>query len=88
MILILEIMLTAAAWRRGWRVLALVPISIAFITGLLIGSSGVETLGFWTPLIEAPIVIVLAVMAVTTGVAAIGVVIFFAWAISSFGSNK
>jgi hypothetical protein len=34
------------------------------------------------------VALVLAVMAAVTGIAAIGVVIFFAWAISSFGSNK
>ncbi len=34
MLLILEIVLTIAAWRRGWKALALLPIVAAFGTGL------------------------------------------------------
>lgn len=33
MLLILEIVLTIAAWRRGWKGLALVPIAAAFGAG-------------------------------------------------------
>ncbi len=37
MLLLIEIALTVAAWRRGWRACALVPISLAVIAGILIG---------------------------------------------------
>lgn len=44
MLLILEIILTVAAWRRGWKAWALTPIaiglSLAFVFGAAIGASG------------------------------------------------
>lgn len=44
MLLILEIILTVAAWRRGWKAWALTPIaiglSIGFMLGFVIGASG------------------------------------------------
>lgn len=44
MLLILEIMLTVSAWRRGWRWKALIPVAImmgmAFFGGIAIGASG------------------------------------------------
>jgi hypothetical protein len=33
MLLILQIALTVAAWRRGWKALALLPIALAFGAG-------------------------------------------------------
>lgn len=44
MLLIVEIILTVFAWRKGWRWLALLPVGIAhvaaFVSGLAIGASG------------------------------------------------
>jgi len=37
-ILILEILLTAAAWRRGWNALALVPLAIVIVVGIALGA--------------------------------------------------
>lgn len=34
MLLLLEIVLTIAAWRRGWKALALLPLGLAFAAGL------------------------------------------------------
>lgn len=39
MLLILEIMLTIAAWKRGWKALALIPVGLAFLVGLVIAGS-------------------------------------------------
>jgi hypothetical protein len=38
--IIIEIILTIVAWRKGWRWLALIPVSVAFCIGIVIGSSG------------------------------------------------
>jgi len=44
MILIIEIVLTVFAWRKGWKWLALLPVGIAmliaFIAGYMVGLSG------------------------------------------------
>jgi uncharacterized membrane protein YfcA len=44
MILILEILLTVAAWRRGWRAKALIPLGtclgVGIFVGMAIGASG------------------------------------------------
>ncbi len=44
MLLILEIILTVTAWRRGWKAWALAPmavsLSIGFVIGAVIGASG------------------------------------------------
>lgn len=44
MLLILEIILTVAAWRRGWKAWALLPFAVylflAFMFGAVIGASG------------------------------------------------
>jgi hypothetical protein len=37
MLLIVEIALTVFAWRNGWKWLALMPIGIALLLGLMIG---------------------------------------------------
>jgi hypothetical protein len=42
MLLYLEIILTIAAWRRGFRMLALLPMGFAFLTGCMIGASSPE----------------------------------------------
>jgi hypothetical protein len=38
--LIIEIILTIVAWRKGWNWLAIIPVGIAFCIGLIIGASG------------------------------------------------
>jgi hypothetical protein len=38
MLLVLEIMLTLTAWRKGYKGFALLPLSIAILIGLAIGS--------------------------------------------------
>jgi len=40
--LIVEIILTIAAWGRGWKWLALLPLGLAFGLGLILGASGVS----------------------------------------------
>lgn len=44
MLLIIEIMLTVTAWRRGWKALALLPVAICvgfgFVVGLGCGATG------------------------------------------------
>ena len=44
MLIIAEIILTVTAWRKGWRVWALLPMGIvlwiAFVIGVTIGASG------------------------------------------------
>ena len=40
MILILEVILTVVAWRRGWRGWALLPFAVVSILSLLIGVCG------------------------------------------------
>ena len=37
MLMIIEILLTARAWKRGWRYWALLPMGLCFSTGLLAG---------------------------------------------------
>ncbi|MEK7408192.1 MAG: hypothetical protein AAB225_24240 [Acidobacteriota bacterium] len=37
LMLIIEIWLTVAAWRKGWRGYALRPVAFAFVAGLFIG---------------------------------------------------
>ena len=39
MLLILEIALTVAAWRKGWRFRALVPLASAWVISFLMGAS-------------------------------------------------
>ena len=39
MLLILEIILTVAAWRRGWKGWALVPLGVAVLLGMVIGGA-------------------------------------------------
>lgn len=37
MLLIIEIILTVAAWKKGWKAWALVPIGIPLIIGFIVG---------------------------------------------------
>lgn len=65
--LIIEIILTIFAWRKGWRWLALLPMGIALLIGLLIGfgigaSGGEVTSGGPAIVIDIMAVIALIVM--------------------------
>lgn len=40
MLLIAEIILTILAWRKGWRWLAIIPVGIAVLIGMILGFSG------------------------------------------------
>jgi len=48
MLLILQIGLTIAAWLRGWRAWALIPLGIAFGSGLIMGALGMSGAGVFT----------------------------------------
>ena len=37
MILVLEIMLTVSAWKRGWKSIALIPLGFVLLLGFVIG---------------------------------------------------
>ena len=39
MLLIIEIILTVLAWRKGWKWYALIPLAAALLVGFLIGMS-------------------------------------------------
>lgn len=39
MLLIVEIMLTVAAWKKGWRGWALLPVAVCFATAFLLGAA-------------------------------------------------
>jgi peptidoglycan/LPS O-acetylase OafA/YrhL len=69
MLLIIEILLTIGAWRKGWRSRALLPLGIglsaAFFIGLAVGASGGDTsslAALCLPL-DLIMIVVLAVMA-------------------------
>jgi len=68
--LILEIILTIFAWRKGWRWLALLPMGIAlligFIIGLSIGANGgdVTSIGGGAIIIDVMAIIALIIMLV------------------------
>jgi predicted exporter len=40
--LIIEILLTIFAWRKGWRWFSLIPVATAFSIGLMFGFSQIE----------------------------------------------
>jgi hypothetical protein len=69
MLLILEIWLTIAAWRKGWGALALLPIGamllIGFCIGLAVGASGGGTAELMAPalVVELLGILTLIVMA-------------------------
>jgi len=68
MLLIVEIILTIFAWRKGWKWMSLIPIGLAILIGgligVIIGASGgntelIRVFGF---IIDIIIVIVLIIM--------------------------
>ncbi|MGO8757449.1 MAG: hypothetical protein ACLQG3_04925 [Terracidiphilus sp.] len=69
MLLILEIALTIAAWRKGWGARALLPLvfgfGAAFLIGLVIGAAGGSTDGaaVFGILCDVGVVIALGIMA-------------------------
>jgi len=70
MIMLIEILLTVKAWRKGWKGYALLPIaigmSVSFLIGLAAGASGgkIEDILPLCVLIELTMIISLIVMAV------------------------
>jgi MFS family permease len=67
MLLILEIILTIFAWRRGWKWYALLPLGIAFAIGFLVGLSTGASGGLvgdigWVIVFDIAAVIALIVM--------------------------
>ena len=66
--LILEIALTVAAWKRGWKALALLPpacvLGLGFALGLSSGSTGMsqDTATHLAPLLDIMGIVVLGVM--------------------------
>ncbi len=69
MLLILEIWLTAAAWRKGWKAMALLPMGIVLVTclciGLAVGAAGgnVDAAMGVAVVVELMGIVALAVMA-------------------------
>jgi hypothetical protein len=62
MLLVLEIMLTMTAWRKGYKGYALIPVGLVFLTGVLIGLSnpGADALSvIWIDILA---IVVLSVM--------------------------
>jgi hypothetical protein len=70
MIMLIEILLTIRAWRKGWKGYALLPIaigmSVSFLIGAAVGASGgtIENILPLCVLIELMMIISLIVMAV------------------------
>ena len=60
MLLVLEVMLTVSAWKRGWHGWALLPLGIGFIIAIWAGVT-LESTDFLT-FIDIAVVLVLAVM--------------------------
>lgn len=69
MLMVLEIGLTVAAWKKGWKALALIPLGIVlcmgFFVGAAVGMSGgnVEAIQGYAWMIDALGIVALAVMA-------------------------
>lgn len=70
MLLILEIMLTISAWRKGYKALALIPVGLALLTGFLIGTNNPELaesgdiFGFiWIDILTVVVLIIMIVFA-------------------------
>ena len=62
MLLVLEIMLTISAWRKGYKGFALLPVGIALFAGFLIGYSnpGSDALSFiWIDILAIVILVVM-----------------------------
>jgi hypothetical protein len=41
--IMLEILLAMAAWRRGWKAMALIPLGLAAAFGFMMGAAGVSS---------------------------------------------
>jgi hypothetical protein len=69
MLLIIEIWLTVAAWKKGWKAKALIPgavlLAVALMIGLSAGASGADTTGMSLMCLPLDVlyIIVLAIMA-------------------------
>ncbi len=68
MLLIIEIALVVAAWKKGWKALALIPVAIPLCMGMAIGAAtGPSGMSEGTLLAALPLdvlcIVVLAVMA-------------------------
>jgi uncharacterized membrane protein YfcA len=65
--LIIEIILTIVAWRKGWNWLSLIPIGVAFCIGLILGASSqgqpvdVMTVVIWDILAIIALIVMVAV---------------------------
>jgi hypothetical protein len=65
--LIIEIILTIVAWNRGWKWLALIPLGVGVLLGLIIGLIGgsmgstAEDLS-WVVVFDAIVIIALIIM--------------------------
>lgn len=70
MILLIEIILTISAWRKGWKARALLPLglgmSVSFLIGMAVGASGgtIENVIPLCVLIELAILVSLIIMAI------------------------
>jgi len=42
LLLIIQIGLTVGAWLRGWRLWALIPLGVIFVSGLIMGTLGIS----------------------------------------------
>ena len=66
MLMILEIVLTIAAWKRGWRGWALIPVIASLSTGFILGLTGtsLETILDVGLIIDALCIITLVIMVI------------------------
>ena len=65
MLLALEVMFTVAAWKRGWKGYALLPLAIGLAIGVIVGATAGESLKQLAPallLVDLGVVGSLAVM--------------------------
>lgn len=66
MLLILEIILTIVAWKRGWKSMALIPVGVVFCIGLIVGATGATAATIASLIIfDVICVIILIVMSIT-----------------------
>jgi hypothetical protein len=66
MLLVLEIMLTITAWRKGYKGFALIPVGLAVLAGLAIGSNnpGADALSvIWLDILAIVILVVMIALA-------------------------
>jgi hypothetical protein len=68
MLLVLEIMLTLTAWRKGYKGFALIPVGLALLAGFTIGANnpGADTFSFiWVDLLAIVVLVVMIAVAKT-----------------------